>query len=487
MAIQEEVAGRTWRMLIGGQWEEASDGRQMEVWNPAHGELLGKVPVGGPEDVGRAVEAAKAAFPGWWRLGSLERAACLRKLAQRIRERADDLAWVDAANSGNPVRACRSDVLGGAARCEETASLLLEVKGETVPASTPGNLHFTVREPYGVAGVIVPFNHPTSVALQVVGPLAMGNTVILKPSDQAPLSALLLAELYADTFPPGVVNVVTGDGPTTGAAIARHPDVRLILFTGSIPTGQRIVQLGAEQAIKTYNLELGGKNPLIVCPDGDLPRAIKAAVTGMNFTSCQGQSCMSTSRVLLHRSIKDEFVERLEASLGEISLGDPVDPDTQMGSLISKTQQDRVLSYIDRGKQEGARLVVGGTPPSDPELARGCFVLPTLFDRVSPEMTIAQEEIFGPVISVLEWETEEEALAIANGVRYGLTASLWTQDLARAHRMASQVQAGRVFINSPIGHFQRTPFGKFKDSGIGEGGLQSYTQLKAIHVINESA
>ena len=484
MAIEQEIGVRTWRMLIGGQWVDSSDGGQMEVWNPARAEVLGKVPLASAQDVGRAVEAAKGASPGWWGLGSQERAGRLRKLAQIIREHADDLTWLDAADSGNPIRAAKADVLGAAAGCEATASHILDVKGETVPASLPGNLHYTVREPFGVVGVIIPFNHPTTFALSICAPLAVGNAVILKPSEQAPLSALLLGELCREVFPAGVVNIVTGDGPTTGASLVRHPDVRLISFTGSVPSGQRVVQVGAEQGIKTYLLELGGKNPLIVFPDADLPRAVNAAVSGMNFDRCQGQSCGSTSRVLLHRSIKDEFVERLATQMEGISMGDPLDPDTVMGSLISRAQWDRVTSYIERGKQEGARLAVGGTPPRNPELARGCFVPATLFDKVNPNMTIAQEEIFGPVLSAMEWETEEEALAIANGVRYGLTSSLWTQDLERAHWMASQIQAGRVFVNSPIRHFPGTPFGKYKDSGIGESGpLDRYTQLKAVHII----
>ena len=490
MAIAQEVAGKTWRMFIGGEWVEASNRAHMEVMNPAHGDVMGRVPLASAEDVGHAAEAAKAAFPGWWHMGAQERGARLRKLGKLIRERLEDLAWLDAANGGNPLRTCRADVARSAARCDEVASLVLEVKGMTVNATTPNNLHYMVREPYGVAGVIMPFNHPFAFALDIAGPLVVGNTVILKPPDQAPLSSLVLAELVEEVFPPGVINIVTGDGATTGAAISRHPDVQLITFRGSIPTGQRIIQLGAEQAIKTNIMELGGKNALIVCPDADFDKAARAAVTGMNLQASAGQSCMSTSRVLVHKSMRKEFVDSIEGLYGEISLGNPVDPNTQMGTLVTQAHLERVMGYVKSGIDQGARLVMGGSPPTDPEFAKGAYLPPTMFDNVDPSMKIAQEEIFGPVVSIIEWESEEQTLAIANSVRWGLTASIWTKDLARAHRMASQIQAGRVFVNHPIGGFPRMSYSAYKDSGVGvEGGVEGltqFTQLKSINIINET-
>ena len=485
---EQELATRSWRMLIAGDLVEAGTGERFQVWNPSRGEVLASVPLASREDVGRAVAAAKAASRSWWMAGPMARGGLLRKLGALLREHSEELAWLDSANGGNPLQAMRNDLMSAAARCDDVASLLLEVKGQTIPATTPNDLHYTVREPFGVAGIIMPFNHPALFTMQIAGPLGVGNTVVFKGSDQAPLSSLRIAELCAEVFPPGVVNILSGDGATTGSAIAAHPDVRLINFTGSAPTARHIMEIGSRSAVKTYIMELGGKNPLIVCPDADLDRAVAAAVEGMNLTMCQGQSCVSTSRVLLHSTVKDEFIEQFKAKLELLAPGDAVDPDTQIGPLVTHRHRERVLGYIEKGKEQGARLVTGGSPPTDAKFANGAYLSPTLFDQVSPEMTIAQEEIFGPVVSAIEWDTEEQALEIANGVSYGLTAAVWTRDIDRAHWFSTGLDAGRVFVNSHVRFFPRTPIGFRKDSGIGADGgltgLENFTQVKTVHLLS---
>ncbi len=489
MAIAEqELATRPWRMLIAGDLVEAESGERFQVSNPSSGESLASVPLASREDVNRAAAAAKAAAKAWWMAGPMARAGALRKLGVLLREHSEELAFLDSVNGGNPIRAMRVDLMAAAGRCDDVASLLLELKGQTIPASTPNDLHYTVREPFGVVGVIMPFNHPALFTMQIIAPLGVGNTVVFKGSDQAPLSSLRIAELCAEVFPPGVVNILSGDGATTGSAIAAHPDIRLINFTGSAPTARSIMEIGSRNAVKTYVMELGGKNPLIVCPDADLERAVQAAVEGMNLTMCQGQSCVSTSRVLLHSSIEAEFIEQFKAKLEALAPGNPVDTDTQIGPLVTHRHRERVLGYIEKGKAQGARLVTGGTPPAGTEFANGAYLSPTLFDQVSPDMTIAQEEIFGPVVSSITWETEEQAMEIANGVSYGLTAAIWTRDIDRAHWFSTGLDAGRVFVNSHVRFFPRTPIGFRKDSGVGvDGGLmglETFTQLKTVHLIS---
>jgi 2-formylbenzoate dehydrogenase len=362
----------------------------------------------------------------------------------------------------------------------------MELKGETIPASTD-HLHYTMREPYGVVARIVPYNHPLMfTAGRSVAPLIAGNCLVVKAPDQTPLSSLRLSELMADVFPPGVLSILTGGGGRAGEAMVRHRDIRRIAFIGSPGTGRAIQRAAAETAVKNVTLELGGKNPMIVFPDADLDAAVKAAVFGMNFHWTGGQSCGSTSRLLLHESLAEQLLPRIIAEVEAIRVGSPMDPATEMGSMVSKAQYDKVMRYIGYGHEDGARLLTGGGRPEGPEFSRGHFIAPTVFADVRPDMRIAQEEIFGPVLSVLTWSEERELIEIANGVEYGLTASIWTRDLATAHRIAGKVEAGFVWINSTSRHFPGAPFGGYKESGVGrEEGLEEvlgFTQTKTVNL-----
>jgi 2-formylbenzoate dehydrogenase len=335
--------------------------------------------------------------------------------------------------------------------------------------------------------MIVPFNHPTVFALQSLAPIALGNTVVLKPSEQSPLSALRIAEILGEVLPAGVFNVVTGRGQPTGNALVSHPLVELVVFTGSSAVGQIITEQAARSGIKRTILELGGKNPLIICADADLAKAAEAAVTGMNIERSQGQSCGSSSRLLVERTVYDEVVAAVKERMAAIQLGDPLNESTRMGPLVSLNHQRRVLDFIDQAVREGAIVATGGKAPDDPAFAGGAYVEPTLLTGVSPDMTIANEEVFGPVLSALSWETDEEALEIANAVRYGLTASIWTSDLGRAQRFVAEIEAARVFVNSPQRSVQGMSADAWKHSGLGLTGdwgvgLTNFLQLKAVHM-----
>jgi acyl-CoA reductase-like NAD-dependent aldehyde dehydrogenase len=395
------------------------------------------------------------------------------------------LAGLDVADNGSPIREMRRDAHIAAAQLRYFAGLALQLRGETVPGEFD-RLDYTVPEPFGVVGRIVPFNHPLMFAAsRIAAPLIAGNTVVVKPSEHTSLSALRLGELIADIVPAGVVNVVTGYGHEAGDAIVVHRGVRRIAFTGSAAIGRHIQQRAATSIVKTVTLELGGKNPIVVFPDADIDNAVDGALRGMNFT-WQGQSCGSTSRLLVHESEHADFVGTLAERIEALRSGLPDDEDTDTGAIVHRGQYDKVLEYLRIGREEGATVVVGGGPVSDGELARGMFVAPTLFDRVSPGSRLAQEEIFGPVLAAMPFSTYEEAVEIANGVELGLTASVFTSDLATAHRFARDVQAGYVWVNDASRHFPGTGYGGVKDSGIGrEEGfeeLMSYVQLKNVNV-----
>jgi betaine-aldehyde dehydrogenase len=470
-------------IYYGGAWQEPKSGRYADTLNPANGQSLGKVADASAEDIDAAVAAAKQAFQEWKRVLPFERAKLLRRIAEVLRKNANELAMIDAADCGNPVTEMVGDAMAAAAQLDFFAGFVTEMKGHSIPMG-PDAVNFSVREPLGVVGRIIPFNHPFMFcAGKSAAPLAAGNTVVVKPPEQAPLSSLRLAELIGGILPPGVFNVVPG-GREAGARLASHPDVAKIALIGSVPTGRAVMQAAAA-TLKPVMLELGGKNALIAYADADPVEVADAVIRGMNFSWC-GQSCGSTSRAFLHEKIHDAVIARVQERIKAFKPGIPTDPATTMGAIISKPQFDRVMSYIDSAKSEGARVVAGGKRPDDPALAKGYFIEATVFAGVTPAMKIAREEIFGPVLAVLTWSNESEMLREVNAVEYGLTASIWTNDLSTAHRTAMEVQAGYVWINEVGKHFLGAPFGGVKQSGIGREEcfeeMLSFTQEKNIHV-----
>lgn len=473
-------------MLIGGEMVGAQDGGWLESENPANEQPLGRVASAGAADVNRAVGAARAAHPGWAALSVWERAAALRRLAGAIRARGAQILDLEARDTGNTIGKLTADVQIAAGYLEYFAGLASEIKGETVPATAHG-LHFTLREPWGVVARIVPFNHPFMfAAAHLAAPLMAGNTVVVKTPETSPLTGSILGELCREHLPAGVVNIVHGLGLPAGDTLVRHPQVRRIGFTGSVPTGLAIQRAAAESGVKLVTLELGGKNPFIVFPDADLDKAVELAVAGMNF-SWAGQSCGSTSRLLLHEAVHDEVVARVAARLQQLRLGDPTDPASEMGPVNSRRQHERVMGFIESARRDGARLVTGGRRPVGERFRAGYWIEPTLYADVAPSMRVAREEVFGPIVCAMRWSTEAEAVALANGTEFGLTAAVWTRDLNTAMRMMRKLEAGTVWINGAGQHFVGTPFGGWKDSGLGGEEcleeLLSYTQVKAVHVL----
>jgi betaine-aldehyde dehydrogenase len=483
---EEFLAGQHFRMLIGDEFVGVDDhhGAALETRDPSTGELLTSVPDGDGADVDRAVAAARRAAPGWYELGLAGRAECFAKFGELLTEHREQLAVLDALDAGNPLRAMRIDVDICHDYLRAYPPLAASLNGRVMNASKSG-LHYTSSTPYGVVGRILAFNHPMMFAVSRPLPaLITGNTVVMKPAPQTPLSCLALGELFAQAFPPGVMNIVTG-GAAAGDALVRHPLVKRLAFTGSVRTGLAIQRSAAESGqVKNVSLELGGKNAMIVFPDVDVATAVEAAVFGMNLSVCQGQSCGSNSRVFVHERLHDDFVEALAARLDEFRVNLAYSEESDMGPLVSAAQLERVSGYVDSGQAEGARLVTGGGHPHDAP-AGGYFIRPALFDRVEQSMSLAQEEIFGPVISVLRWSDYEQVVEQANAVEFGLTASIWTNDLTLAHKTAERLEAGYVWINDSTIHYVGTPFGGVKNSGIGreesEEELLSYLEQKAVH------
>lgn len=478
------VLPRNKDLYYAGQWHAPSEGQYAETYNPADGAVVGQTAQATFSDVDAAVRAASEAFKSWRKTKPAERAELLRKAAAILRDNAEELAMLDALNTGNPVAEMVADAKIAAANLEYFAGIAMEAKGQTIPMGDD-MLNYTVREPLGVVVRVVAYNHPLMFAGQkLAAPLAAGNTVIIKPSEQAPLSAIRLAELIGGVFPPGVVNVLTG-ARECGEALTAHPLVKKITLIGSTTTGKAILRGGAD-SLKQVLLELGGKNPLIAYPDANLDKLADGIVRGMNFTWA-GQSCGSTSRVFLHEDIHDEVLVRvLELLAARHKPGIPTDWTTTMGPVISRAHHERVLNYIEISKREGARLVAGGKKPSDPGLANGYFIEPTIFTDMRPDMTIAREEIFGPVMAVFRWADEDEVFRVANSLEYGLTASIWTSNISTAHRAASRVECGYIWINNVSQHFLGAPFGGYKSSGIGReeciDELLEFTQVKNVNV-----
>ena len=471
-------------LFYGGAWHDAQDGRTFCVTSPGNGQSLGTVADASEADVDAAVAAARTAFPGWRDTAPLERARMLRRMAQVVRDNARELALLDALDCGNPAAAMVGDAAIAAAQIDFFAGLVTEMKGASIPMG-PDRLNTSVREPLGVVARIVPFNHPFMFAAgKSAAPLAAGNTVVLKPPERAPLSALRLAELLEDVLPPGVFNVVTGAGRETGQALVAHPHTDSVALIGSVGAGQGVMRSAAER-VKPLLLELGGKNALIAFPDADPGEVADAMIAGMNFAWC-GQSCGSTSRAFLHQRLHDRVIEALLQKIGRFRPGRPEDWSTTMGAIISAPQHARILRYIETAKAEGATLVTGGKVPSGDDTKDGFFVEPTVFTGVTQNMTIAREEIFGPVLSVLAWSDEAAMLRDVNAVDVGLTCAIWTNDLAAALRISACVDVGYIWVNEVSRHFLGAPFGGVKLSGLGReeclAELLSFTREKNIHI-----
>lgn len=469
--------------FIGGR-AESRGGASFPVHDPATGALLATVEEAGAAGVAAAVDAGKAAFEGWRKTPARDRAALIAELARRIKAQTDQLALLDTLDTGNPLTAMIPDVAKGIRLMGDAAGVALEVKGTTYPL--PG-LHYTTREPWGVVGRMVTFNHPVMfTCARLATALVAGNCVIIKPSELAPLGALAIGELTAGLLPDGVVSIVAG-GPETGQALVQHPDVARLTFTGSTATALRIQAAAAASGhMKTLTFELGGKNPIVVFPDVDIDEVAGAIVRGMNYTRVQGQSCGSTSRLVIHRDIADAVLEKVAAKAAKIRLGLPRDPATEMGTMITAAARDRCVAVVDRAVANGARILTGGRIPTAAELANGAYLEPTVVDRVTPGSELADEEIFGPVLSALTWETEDQAIALANEGRYGLTAAVWTQDIDKAFRLVDRLEAGYVWVNDVETRFPAVPFGGWRDSGVGtEHGLDevlSMTRTRSVNV-----
>ena len=472
------------QLFYGGEWHDAQKGASWELSSPGDGSTLGPCADATEQDVDAAVKAADAAFRQWRETPPFERANTLRHAADVIRQHSSELALIDAYDGGNAITPMTGDVETAAQQLEFFAGLITQAKGETIPMGS-GRFNFTLRQPLGVVARIGAFNHPIMFSAgKVAAPLAAGNTVIVKPPEQAPLSTLRLAELWQDVFPQGVFNIVTGQGKDTGQALVRHPRVAKIGLIGSIVAGKAVMRSAAD-TLKPVLLELGGKNALIGFPDSDLDALADAIVAGMNFAWC-GQSCGSTSRVFLHARIHDQVLAAVLKRLPQFQPGLPQLPATTMGAVVDRQQYQRILEFIDHGKREGATLAYGGATPNDPALSKGLFIQPTVFSDVTPNMRIAREEIFGPVLSVLKWDDAETMISQVNALEYGLTCSIWTNDISTALQTAEHVEAGYVWINEVGRHFLSAPFGGYKQSSTGReecfDELIGFTQTKNVHV-----
>ncbi|MBI4064033.1 MAG: aldehyde dehydrogenase family protein [Elusimicrobia bacterium] len=489
--VTEFLSKQPHKLLIGGQWKEAVSGKTFDTYNPATSEAIAKVAEADKKDVDEAVKAARKAFEGpWSKVTPSERGRLLYKLADLIEAHADELAQLETLNNGKTIRESRKGDLPLAVDLFRYYSgWTTKIHGETIPVSVPYApgakfFHYTVREPVGVIAAIIPWNFPFLMAIERLAPaLACGNTVVLKPAEQTPLSSLRLGELILEAgIPEGVVNVVPGFGPTAGAALAAHPDVDKVTFTGSTEVGREIIKASAGN-LKRVSLELGGKSPNIIFADADIEAAVKGAFMGIFYN--QGQCCSAGSRIFVEKSKYDEVVEALVAKAKTVRQGPGLDSTTHMGPLVSQEQLDRVTGYVASGKKEGAKLLCGGER-GDGALSKGYFLKPTVFVDVKDEMKIAQEEIFGPVATVMPFESTEELVARANGTVYGLVAGIWTKDIKKAFRTANALRAGTIWINCYNFVDSAAPWGGYKQSGYGrEKGpyaLELYTQLKSVWV-----
>ena len=474
------------QMFIGGAWVPSHSGRNYPLFNPATGQVLAHVPKGDSEDVNAAVDAAKRAFEGaeWRAMDPSKRGRLLNKVAQGLRDRLADLAKLETLNNGKPLGQAKGDIAMAARHFEYFAGLADKIQGSTIPV--PGNrLDYTVKEPLGVTAHVVPWNYPLVMAARSIAPaMAAGNTVVAKPASFTPLTLLRFAELCKQVgVPDGVVNVVTGGGDEVGGTLVEHPAVKLTALTGSVETGMQVMELASANLSRVI-LELGGKNPHIVFSDANVERAAAAVLSGI-FTNA-GQMCWAGSRLLVEEGVKDELLKRVVEGANRMKVGDGLSPETAMGPLVAESQRERVAKYVQIGVGEGATVAAGGNSPEDEGLKGGYFYRPTVLDGVTQDMRVAQEEIFGPVLTVTTFEGQDDAVAKANDSEYGLWAGVWTKDLRKAHTVARDLESGIVAVNEEPITFPQTPFGGFKNSGNaseqGMDAVSAYVRVKNVSV-----
>ncbi|WAA12923.1 aldehyde dehydrogenase family protein [Fervidibacillus halotolerans] len=479
----EKFLSGTKKLYINGEFVESVSGKTFDSFNPATGEVLAKVYEAGPEDIDKAVKAARKAFDEgtWSKMSAAKRSRLMYKLADLMEENKNELAELETLDNGKPIReTTNADIPLAIEHMRYYAGWSTKIVGQTIPVSGPF-FNYTRHEPVGVVGQIIPWNFPLLMAMWKLGAaLATGCTVVLKPAEQTPLSALYLAELIEEAgFPKGVINIVPGFGETAGQPIVDHPLVDKIAFTGSTEVGKLIMNR-ASKTLKRVTLELGGKSPNIILPDADMSKAIPGALNGVMFN--QGQVCSAGSRVFIQKKHYDNVVADMVSHAKDIKQGAGIMKDTEMGPLVSTEQQNRVLGYIEKGLEEGAELLTGGSKPFD----EGYFVSPTIFANVRDEMTIAKEEIFGPVISALPYDDLDDLIERANNSMYGLAAGVWTRDVAKAHYIASKLKAGTVWVNTYNAFDAAAPFGGYKQSGIGREmgsyALDNYTEVKSVWI-----
>jgi aldehyde dehydrogenase (NAD+) len=472
------------KLLINNEWTSSLSGKTFDVINPATEEVITSVAEADKEDVDLAVKSARRAFESgpWSKFSARERGRLLYRVATLIDKNREELAMLETINNGKPIsETTHADLPLTIDTFEYYAGLADKIHGETIPVN--GNFfNYTLREPIGVVGQIIPWNFPLLMAAWKLGPaLAMGCTVILKPAEQTPLSALRLGELFLEAgLPPGVINILPGYGPTAGAAIAMHPNIDKVAFTGSTEVGKLVMKMAAESNLKRVSLELGGKAPNIVFEDCDMDAAVQGTMRGIFFN--QGEVCCAGSRLFLADKIREPFLDKLKTASEKLIVGDPQDPKTQMGAQVSKEQFDKILSYIETGKKEGARLVTGGQPAKD----KGYFLKPTVFDSDSDSLTIFNEEIFGPVVSATRFQSTEDLVTRANNTKYGLSAGVWTKDVKKVHQLSKNIRAGTIWVNCFNCFDAASPFGGYKESGfgreLGQHAIELYSQIKSVWV-----
>src|SRR4051794_34470653 len=484
---QPQTTPRRYQLFIDGQFVDAESGKTFETPNPATGETFAEVAEADQSDIDKAVAAAREAFEGKWsKMSARDRGRLIYKLSQLIERDAAQLAELETRDNGKPIKeSTYIDLPGVVENFEYFAGWPTKIEGETIPV--PGQMfNYTLREPVGVCGQIIPWNFPLLMAAWKIAPaLAAGNTIVLKPAEQTPVTALELGKLIQEAgFPEGVVNIVPGYGETAGAALAAHPGIDKIAFTGSTEVGKMIARAAADNLTKV-SLELGGKAPNIVFADADLEQAVNGALMAIFYN--QGQVCCAGSRLFVEESVKDQFLDKLSEKASKIAVGDPMDKSTQMGPQVSEEQLNRIKGYVDVAREEGATVLAGGQSPQlDGAFQKGYFFSPTIFSEVKNSMRVAQEEIFGPVVSVITFADEDDLIKQANDTIYGLSAGIWTRDITRAHRFAKEIKAGVVWINTFNMFNAASPFGGYKQSGygreMGRHALELYTQVKSVWV-----